>query len=308
MKKALKIIGIVFGILIILILGFAAFVNFTESPDYSSVEIPNLKVELTPEKIERGEKIVHSACWNCHSNNGILEGKYFNDLGAENSFGPFYTSNITQHKTAGIGNYTDGELYRLLRTGVRKNGQLNSVVMPSWLNCSDEDIHCIIAYLRSDKKAVQPSEKVHPAHQKNFLEKALRKLVFRPYEYQKSYPENPPLKDSIAYGKYLVDSEALCFACHSENIETANFLTPEATPNYLGGGYTFLTKEHEVKVPSIKMDGQSDVSKWSEAEFIDAVKNGNRANKPSYLFPMHPFAHLTEKEVATIYHYLKSIK
>jgi mono/diheme cytochrome c family protein len=308
MKKVLKIIGITIGVLLFFILGFTGFINFSDSPDYSSIEIPNLTVELTPEKIERGEKIVHSVCWNCHADNNILEGKYFNDLDAESTFGVSYASNLTQHETAGIGNYSDGEMYRLLRTGVSKNGQLNSVIMPSLVKCSDEDIHSIIAYLRSDKKAVQASGKIHPVHQKSFLEKMLRRFVFKPYEYQKSYPKNPPLEDSIAYGKYIVDSEAFCFACHSEDIETIDLLNPEATPNYLGGGYTFLTKEYEILVPSIKMNDESNVSKWTKAEFINAVKNGIRPDKSTYLFPMHPFAHLSEEEVAAVYYYLKSIK
>lgn len=305
MKKLLKIIGIILGIIIICVLGLAAYINFANAPVYD-VEIPDLEVKSTPEKVARGKKIVSSACENCHGHNGILEGQLFTDDGVNQAFGTYYTSNITQDTIAGIGKYTDGELYRLLRTGLNKYGRRNSVAMPVWLNSSEEDIYSIIAYLRSEDKAVQPSNKVHPIHEGTFLEKALLKFEFKPFEYQDSYPETPKLTNPVAYGKYIVETEALCFACHSENLETVDLITPTKTLNYLGGGYVFKMKDYNIKAPSILLDGKSEISKWTKAEFMKSIQTGMRPNQTMMLQPMHPFSHLSDAEVDAIYQYIES--
>ena len=307
MKKALKVIAIILCVLILIIGVFAAYINFSSAPTYAEVEIPDLAIEVTAERIERGKSLVMSGCQNCHGNNGTLEGKYFEDEGANQAFGAFYTSNLTQHKTAGIGNYSDGELYRLLRTGVRKDNNLNGVVMPKWVLASEEDIHSIIAFLRSDDKMVQSVDKVHPKHESTFLEKALKKFAFKPDAYKESYQKNPSLEQPTEYGKYIVQSEALCFYCHSENIEAVNAFEPEKTPNYMAGGYVFKMKDYEIEGPSLLIDDKSNVGKWTEEEFVKAVKSGIRPNQPAYLQPMHPFAHYAEEEVEAIYTYLQEI-
>lgn len=307
MKKVLKILGIILGIFVLFIGAIAAYIQFASAPTYDDIEIPDLTVEVTPERVERGRSLVMSGCQNCHGDNGTLEGKRFTDEAANEAFGTFYTSNLTQDKTTGIGNYTDGELYRLLRTGIRKDNHLNGVVMPKWVLTSDNDIHSIIAFLRSDDKMVQPVDKIHPEHKSNFLEKALMKFAFKPESYQKEYLKNPSIDEPVAYGKYIVQAEALCFACHSENIETINLFEPEKTPNYMAGGYVFKMKDYEVETSNLLLDEDSNVGKWTKEEFVKAVKSGIRPSKTPYLQPMHPFAHYSEKEVEAIYSYLQEI-
>ncbi len=307
MKKALKILAYVAGVILLLVAALAAYVMLSATPTYADVEIPELSIEVTPERVERGLVLVTNNCQNCHRAQGgnQLTGRMFDDKAANDAFGTLYTANITKHPELGSGAYSDGELYRLLRTGVKKNHEKVAAVMPTWPLASEEDIHDIIAFLRSDHPMVAPSDKTHPIHESSFLERALTRFVFGPTPYQETYPTKPPLSDSIAYGAYQINNVNLCYYCHSENIETANALVPEETPGYMAGGYIFQHLDHDVLVPSMLLTEEADISSWTIEEFVDAVKFGVRPNKPAYLQPMHPFNLLDTAEVRAIYHYLE---
>ena len=306
MKKVLRVVGISIAVVVLAIFGLGAFINFKAYPTFEEVTIPDLTVEITPERLAHGKKLVHANCAGCHkSKNNVFEGTYFDDIDAEKAFGVIYTSNITQHPEHGIGQYSDGELYRLLRTGVMKNNELALPVMPKWVICSDEDIYAMIAYLKSDDKYMQASDKQHPAYEPTFLAKALKNFAFKPAPYQASYHEIPSLEDSIAYGEYAVNAVYGCYFCHSKNMEEWDVFEPKNTPNYLGGGYVFNTSEHEVTASRLIMDDQSDIGKWSKVEFLDALKYGQREGKEAYKMPMKPYVYLDTAEVNAIYYYLK---
>ena len=59
-----------------------------------------------------------------------------------------YVKNITP---SGIGRYTDGELYRVITTGVTKEGRAMFPLMPYpyYGKMDPEDIYSIISYIRS---------------------------------------------------------------------------------------------------------------------------------------------------------------
>ena len=120
MKKALKILGIILGSLIALLLLFVVYINFSAPPTYE-VNATEITVKLDSISIAKGNQMAQMTCYSCHMNNGKLEGKIMEDENSE--IGMVWASNITQHKTAGIGNYTDGELVNLLRTGIKRDRQ-----------------------------------------------------------------------------------------------------------------------------------------------------------------------------------------
>jgi hypothetical protein len=232
----------------------------------------------------------------------------FDDRSANKDFGTIYTANITRDPEYGIGNYTDGELYRLLRTGIKRNHERAVGVMPTWPLASDQDIYDIIAFLRSDHRWVTASEQVHPVYEPTFLSKALHRFVLTPAPLQANYPTKPSLSDSIAYGAYQVNSVNLCYYCHSADIKAASALEPTATPGYLAGGFVFQHTDHDILAPALIPTADNDVGKWTIDEFVAAVKYGQRPDKPAYQEPMHPFNTLDTAEVRAIYHYLSSLQ
>lgn len=305
MRKALKIIGIALGVIVLVIGILAASVHFRGVPNYE-VNAPKLKVDITPERLEKGKKLVTMLCQECHkSDRGVLEGRKVLDI--PEFFGPAYSANITKNSKAGIGSYSDGELAYLLKTGVKKNGDYAPPYMPKWPNMSDEDIFSIIAFLRSDDPLVTPSGKMAEKSQPSFFLKALMRTVMKPHPFKMEVP-NPDTNDVINHGAYLATAVYNCHVCHSKALETANEWEPSKTPGFFGGGAQLLNYEGEtVYGPNITMDKETGIGTWSEKEFINAVKYGLKPNGPALEYPMYKLTAVEDKEIAAIWSYLKTI-
>src|SRR3981081_971978 len=99
MKKFLKIIGIILGVIIVLIGGFMGYLKIAGMPKFSDVHRPNIKVESTPERVMRGRKIATLLCYDCHFNPATnrLSGHFLSEI--PKAFGEIYSHNITNDKT-----------------------------------------------------------------------------------------------------------------------------------------------------------------------------------------------------------------
>ncbi|MEL7421868.1 MAG: cytochrome c [Bacteroidota bacterium] len=309
MKKFLSILGKgLLAILVILVIA-VAYVYLSPNPTYEDIAVPDLTLETDSATLARGYALILNNCHGCHygEDRSTLSGRRFEDELANREFGEIYASNITQHSTAGIGAYTSGELYRLLRTGVKRNHEQAIAVMPTWPLASEQDIYDMIAFLQSDHPMVAAVETDHPAHQSLFLERALSRFVFAPVPLQEMYPERPALADSVAYGAYQINSVNLCYYCHSKDIKMANPLEPAETPGYLTGGFVFEYAAGNINTPGLIPTDDNNVGKWTIEEFVDAIKYGQRPDLPAYIEPMHPYNLLDTAEVRAIYHYLASL-
>ena len=132
MRRILKLVGLFVAALVVLVVGFLVYVQVDGIPRYP-VEKVTFRADPTPERLERGKRLVNTLCASCHMDPTTrqLTGKHMLDAPAE--FGDIYSVNITRHPTKGIGSWTDGaEIAYLLRTGVKRDGQYT----PPWMvNC-----------------------------------------------------------------------------------------------------------------------------------------------------------------------------
>jgi mono/diheme cytochrome c family protein len=109
--------------------------------------------------VERGAYLVNTimTCNNCHTPMGPNGPQFDKALSGGLTFDepPFKVtaSNITPDKETGIGTWSDADIKRTLRTGVRPNGVALAAVMPSGFYgiITDGDMDAIVAYLRSIK-------------------------------------------------------------------------------------------------------------------------------------------------------------
>jgi len=305
MKKALKIVGfIALGIIAIIGLG-AGYVQMKGIPTYQ-VEAPELEVQGDSAMVAEGKRLATMVCNHCHmSKNQKLEGNFVE----KGTFGEIYAPNITQHPEHGIGQYTDGELAYLLRTGVKKNGQYTPPYMPKFPHLSDRDLHSIIAFLRSDEPEVQPSETVQPAPKPSFLVKLLCNVAFKPLPYSEEMIQAPPMHDKVAYGKYLVTAKVECYSCHSASFTTVDVMNPENSEGYFGGGNIFHNPEDgtPIKSANITLHQETGIGNWTEEEFIQAVRFGRLPNGNMARWPMLPYSEMTEEEASAIWAYLQTI-
>ncbi len=306
MKKALKIIGIILLTIVVVGLIGYIYINSSDIPKYKTLHI-NYTVKSDSRSVARGKKLVLMLCANCHINHetGKLTGVKMLDAPAE--FGDIYSQNITDDKNYGIGKWTDGELLYLLRTGIKNNGQYAPPYMVKLPTMADEDINAIISFLRSDDPLVIADPTPDIPTNPSFLTKLLCRVAWKPFPLPEKRIILPDSTNTIALGKYLA-ANLDCFSCHSADFKTNNFLQPELSAGYFGGGNKPLDREGRVKpTPNLTLDKETGIGNWSKEQFIRAVRFGIKDGENALTYPMTPYNQLTETEINAIYQYLKTI-
>lgn len=306
MRKIIKIIGIGLATIVLFGLIFIAYLQFSDIPYYDIKKV-DYHAESSPEAIARGQKLASMLCAGCHldKESGKLIGRKLTDAPAE--FGELFSQNITQDKQFGIGNWTDGELLTLLRTGIKKDGQYAPPYMAKLPLMSDEDINAIIAFLRSDNKMVNADPKPDTPCEPSVLTKLLCKVEWKPFSMPTQKIMTPDSTNTVAVGKYLAQNLD-CFSCHSADFTTNDFLKPELSVGYFGGGNKPLDMEGRVMLTSnLTPDKETGIGNWSKAKFINALKNGIVEGEHALQYPMEPYIQLTDFEAGAIYDYLQTI-
>lgn len=307
MKKIFRWLLIVIVVIIVLIGGFAAFIAIRGIPHYKAEHI-TLKIEYTPQRVQRGLILVSLLCRNCHldPNTNKLTGRKMDEVP---QFGEVYSKNITSDPKYGIGKWTDGEIAYLLRTGVRPDGRYIPPYMAKLPHLSDEDLFSIISFLRSGHPWLAPDNTTHPATRPSFLTKFLCNMgISKPFPYPTSSIPQPDTSNPVKWGQYLVYNLE-CFSCHSADFKKNDYLNPEKSKGYCGGGNVFRMKDgSKIMSLNITSDEQTGIGKWDAETFTTAVKSGILPNhQPALRQPMQPYAGLADNEVAAIYSYLKTI-
>ena len=168
--------------------------------------------------VRRGDYLVNGIliCGNCHTPRGpageIMDpaGEIMHKAfsGGQSFDEPSFrvtAPNITQDKETGIGNYTDAELKRMLRRGIKRNG-VPVAVMPSGFYeiMTDRDLDAVIAYLRT----IKPNRNAvpHPIY-RMAQEHPIPPGGETPYT-------EAMLSDKLKRGFYLA-TIALCMECHT---------------------------------------------------------------------------------------------
>lgn len=306
MKKVLKISAYVLGAIALLLAAVAAYIQFVPAPTYGAQAIPEITVEVTPARVAEGARIASMLCNDCHlGNDGRLNGKFMNDVPP--AFGEFYSANITQHPEYGIGQWTDAELYYFLRTGLRKDGTF-AAIMPQFPKVSDEELFSIIAFLRSDEKKVQASDQISQTSKPAFLGSLLMKFVLKPSAYPDKPIALPDTLDQVAWGRYLANDLYSCYDCHSASFTTNDRLRPENSKGFYGGGNELLNMDGKpIYSANLTPDKESGIGRYSEQDFIQALKYGQRPDGAPVQYPMRPHTAMTDSEVKAIFAYLRSI-
>jgi mono/diheme cytochrome c family protein len=162
--------------------------------------------------VTRGGYLVNGilTCGNCHTPKGppaAIAGKDFSG-GLSWDEPPFKVTapNITPDKDTGIGNWTDADIRKVLRTGERPNGVHIAMIMPTGFYhiMTERDVNAVVAYLHTLKPV---SNKVaDPIYKMPQLEYVLPGG-------EKPYTE-AMMSDKVKKGFYLA-TIAHCMECHT---------------------------------------------------------------------------------------------
>lgn len=262
------------------------------------------KATANTQQLQEGKRLTMMICAGCHYNPDTkkLTGNRMSDI--PGIVGKVYSKNITKDPGKGIGNYTDGELAYLIRTGIAKNGKLMPYMQRP--NLATEDLEAIIAFLRSDDEMVQPSTVEPPATKYTPIGKFGLSKYAKPLPWSDATIKRPDLSDKTAYGKYLVDNLA-CYHCHSASVQKINVREPERSKGFMRGGMKMKGPDGvKITVPDITFD-EKGIGKWTEEDLIHAVKDGVSKGGSELRPPMPKFRELSDAEAAAIYAYLKTI-
>jgi mono/diheme cytochrome c family protein len=307
MKKVFRVTLLVVGLVLIGLAGFVAFAALRGVPRYDPPVVQDFKVEATPARLARGEKIAQMMCIQCHMGaNNRLTGRQMDDLPA--FLGTVYTVNITQDNEHGIGKYTNGELMYFLRTGIRRDGSF-APIMPKFALMADEDIKSIIAWLRSDSPVLQPSAEEAPASEYSLVAKLLTNSVMKPLPYSPKLIAIPDSTNEVAFGRYVADAVVACYACHSADFTKQDPLHPELSAGYYGGGNAMMTPDKKpILTANLTFDAGTGLGgKYTKNQFIQAVKACIGPDGRMLRAPMPPHHKLTDYEAGAIYEYLKTV-
>ncbi len=264
------------------------------------------------QQIKQGEYLARAGdCFACHSVGG---GKPFaGGLGMETPIGKVYSSNITPHKTAGIGTWTFADFDKLMRTGVTKAGYTVYPAMPypSYSRLSDADMHALYAYfmggVQPDATPNKASDIPWPLSMRFPL--AIWRWVFAPKPVAYQAPAAAGANAQLLRGAYLVEGLGHCGACHTARglgmQEKA--LTNLDGSDYLAGGAVI----DGWNVPSLRNEHGGGLARWSEADIVAFLKSGRNGHTASFGAMNDVVAqsmqYMTQDDLVSIAAYLKSL-
>ncbi|MBO9701380.1 MAG: c-type cytochrome [Sporocytophaga sp.] len=312
MIKLFKVLLFIFAGVFILLIGALIYMKFA-LPNVGPA--PEMKVDMSPAKVERGKYLANyvSVCMDCHSERDwnkfagpMVEGT-LGSGGAEFNQklgfpGTFYAQNISP---VGLENWTDGEIFRAITSGVSKDGKALFTVMPhpAYGKMDEDDIKCIIAYLRT----LKPEGKQAPESKADFP----MNFIINTIPQKPDFHKIPDTTDVVAYGKYIYTAAA-CTDCHTKQDKGRKI---EGMTD--AGGFEFpLPYGGIVRSANITPDKETGIGNWTEEQFVkrfkaytDSAARNMIVHKGRFNtnMPWTMYAGMKEEDLKALYAYLKSI-
>jgi len=309
MKRIAKIIIKIFVVLILIIIGLIlySYVGYKKS---WSIALPNIVAVKDSAAIARGKYLVYGPahCVDCHAlemgDTRLSMGERLPLTGGKGEttyLGDWAAPNLTPDPLTGLGRVSDGQIARMIRHGVNREGQIALPFMDAYANLSNYDLISIISFLRSvpAKPGIPPTKKV------NILGKIALTYFIKPYAPISKPNENYIPQPTIKYGSYIANTVAGCRSCHTDrNLKTGEFLGP-----FFSGGLSFNSRHFPGYVyvsPNLTPDDSTGhITLWSEEQFIKRFRDG--FNIPDSPMPWAYYGHMTETDLKALYRYLQAL-
>jgi mono/diheme cytochrome c family protein len=255
--------------------------------------------------VARGDYLVNGivGCGNCHTPRGAdtkaiadrhLAGAFQVDRAEFTAYAP----NITPDHETGIGAWSDKEIMRAIREGVRRDGTIIGPPMPirSYSEMSDTDVRAIVAYLRT----VAPVQNSLPLSVYN---------IPLPESYGPPAGTVPDVSrdDSVAYGAYLANALGHCMECHTPMVKGV----PDFTRT--GAGGTVFVKPHGLQLAAMAANitphPEQGLGGWTDDEMKRAItqavsRDGRRLQA---VMPFYFYEKIADEDLDALIVYLRSL-
>lgn len=243
-----------------------------------------------------------SGCIHCHT--GEDGDKLAGGHALATPFGTFYTPNITPHKTAGIGAWTEQQFHDSLHQGISPDGSHYYPAFPytSYTRLTRDDSRALFAYLQS----LPPSDQANRPHDLAwFLNWRIAAQVWKWLFFEAG--DLAPMADrSEAWnrGAYIAEAMGHCQECHSpRNI----FGAIRSDMAYAGNA----EGPDDELVPNITSDKETGIGDWSHGSLEPFLKYGELPNGEYAAGSMEPvnmgLQSLTPEDLKSLIEYIRAI-
>ena len=264
---------------------------------------PSSAVSATTQVITKGEYLARAGdCVACHTAAGGTA--FSGGRPMPTPFGALYVPNITPDEETGIGQWNADEFYRMMHTGISRDGTLMYPAMPfaSYTKVTREDSDAIFAYLMSAppvKQQNRPHTLKFPYNNRELL-LGWRALYFTQGEYV------PDPKQSVDWnrGAYLVQGLGHCAMCHT----AINALGGSSESKAFEGG---MIPNQNWYAPSLTSNREAGLGNWTLKEISDLLQVGV-SHRGTVYGPMaevvyNSLQYLSDQDVAAMATYLKAL-
>jgi mono/diheme cytochrome c family protein len=312
----MRAIGIVVAVVVVIGLGFAAWLVLIPAPmafasgstvalsEYTGANPAGVPKELAQaDLIKQGEYLAHAAdCIACHTAPGAQAyagGVAFNLP----LIGTMYSTNITPDKETGIGNYTDQQFLDALHKGVRRDGALLYPAMSytSYTYMTDADALAVKAYLFS-----LPAAHVPPKENKlawPFNQRGLMAAWNLFYKADERFRPNPSQSVEWNRGAYLAEAMGHCGECHTPR----NLAYALDNRRKFAGALTAGWRAY-----NISADKASGLGDWTDEDLATYLSTGHADGHGGSAGPMgeatdNSLTFLTPGDIHALVVYLRSV-
>jgi len=294
MRKVLKWIGIVLGVLLGLLMLASVVLYFLGSNRINrsyDIQVESIPIPTDEAAITRGQHLSEAItlCQACHGEN--FEGAVIDD---EPSIAVITASNLTSGGDGVAATYSDEDWVRAIRHGVNPDGR-GLMIMHSdvYFRLTEEDLGSIIAFIKS----IPPVDNEVPATKAEplgliFVALGMFDMEGMPLIPAEVIEHSDPITKtssqgiSAEYGEYLV-SITVCTMCHGADFKGRPPIEP-GSPS----------------APDITTAGR--LNGVSEQDFISLFRA--RGSRESDYMPWDIYANMTDEELGAIWLYSTSLK
>ncbi|MEI4492186.1 cytochrome c [Mameliella alba] len=249
--------------------------------------------------LDRGRYLVEgpAGCGNCHTPMGpqgpVMDQNLAGRLVDKNPAFTAIAPNITP--AGAVAGWSDAELARAIREGLRPDGTIIGPPMPfpMYRGLSDDDVMSIVMYLRT-----LPAVENDPG-------KSTYNIPLPPaYGPPIASVPHPEQAVSVEYGAYLAGPVAHCMECHTPMGEKGPMLDSR-----LGAGGFEFHGPWGTSVAANLTSHEDGLAGYTDAELADMITKGMRPDGSPMMPPM-PYGYLSQMtgdDLSAIILYLRSL-
>jgi mono/diheme cytochrome c family protein len=223
--------------------------------------------------------------------------------------GTVYSTNLTQDKETGLGNWTDQQIRNALVKGLRPDGSRILPVMPyeKYSGMAQDDMKALIAYLRT----LKPVKKETPPLKSSVpFARSIGTPLFLTFFGNFASPPAQAPKSGIERGRYLVDHVSLCGDCHTPR----NSIGVPIRSLYLAGANKKIGLLGQ-EVANITPDKETGIGDWKREDLVELLNSGTKPdldNVQGLMYEViqgtpHGYKDMKKEDALAIADYLKSV-